>query len=99
MEFTHRPDRWHASAVLPDVQRQLRLGRGRKSQIRLPPTPGDEGVLPAALFLDSQSHSRVLLQRRTRDQMDVQTGFAPFSGSDQLRLKLRPSQERVIRSQ
>src|SRR5262249_12605480 len=79
----------NAGAMLPDVQRTLRLGHDREPQIRARSAERDEEVVPAALLLHSESHRGLLLQRRPCDQVDVQAGDAWVPGRYELERRLR----------
>jgi hypothetical protein len=44
--------------------------------------------VPAALLLDTQSHRRVLLQRRARDQVAAETGDESVPGRNEFRITI-----------
>src|SRR5690348_12576657 len=79
-EFDDHPRGWNARAVFPHVHGQLRLGRCRRPQVRYQTARSPEGELSDALFFDSESHPRLVLQRPARDQVLLQATSAWLPG-------------------
>src|SRR5580700_775453 len=67
-------------SVLSAVQRLVRLGHRRESEVRRPATLGDEKRLRAELLFDAGVQRRVLLQRGSRDEVALQTSHERLPG-------------------
>ena len=80
-EFHDHSRRWNARAVLPDVYRQLRLGRGRQSQVRNQTARPPERNLPDPLLFHAQPHSGLVLQRPAGHQVFLQAARTWIPGN------------------
>src|SRR5260370_20960314 len=69
-------------SVLSHVQRNLRLGYRRQSEIRCPTTLGNEKGLRAELFFDTEGQRRILLQHSSRDEVAVEASPERLPGCD-----------------
>jgi hypothetical protein len=79
-ELGHCAHRRHSRPVLSHVQRQVRLGHRRKSQVPKIPTSRNETRLRTQLLFDARLQRSLLLQHDARPEMALQTSHARLPG-------------------
>src|SRR4029077_12275109 len=79
-ELADHPHQRNSRALLSHVQRVVRLGHRRKSEVRCPAALRNEKRLRAELLFDAGIQRRLLLQRGTRDEVAMEAGDEWVSG-------------------
>src|SRR3984957_1511225 len=93
-ELADHSDQRDTRAVLSHVQRKLRLGHRRQSEVRCPATLGYEKGLRAELFFDTGLQRRLLLQLSSRDEVAVEASLERLPGCNRKLRVVHPNNAR-----
>jgi MoaA/NifB/PqqE/SkfB family radical SAM enzyme len=86
--------RTNGTPALSHVQRKLRLGHRRKSEVRCPATLGNEKGLRAELFFDTGVQRRLLLQLSSSDEVAMEASPERLPGCNRKLRIARPNSAR-----
>src|SRR5258708_18845243 len=79
-ELADHPYQRNSRSLFSPVQRDVRLGHCRQSEVRCQTTLGNEKGLRAELLFDAGVQRRLLLQRGPRDEVAVEPGHERLPG-------------------